>query len=199
MKHIVSAGFLFFLLGASVTRTALGADVCRDCDCYECTGDKVVNGERIITISSESCKSSAISWQCCLGSSGGGDGSCYVTSGCNKEGKQKCEGVNSFDLKVPSDATSVQIQGHDGRFTGFETADKARCGGTPNGGSCGKDSNGVCTKSVDISEGKCGSGGGGMGDPHFLTWGQEWFDFMVRTEEALSPSDCPMKGFQFVS
>lgn len=22
---------------------------------------------------------------------------------------------------------------------------------------------------------------GSMGDPHFLTWGQEWFDFMVRS------------------
>lgn len=149
------------LLAVSTTRASIGGgDVCRDCDCYVCTGDKVEDGKRIVTISSESCKSSAISWQCCTGSTGGvGDGSCSVTSGCNEEGKAKCEGVDSFDLSVPRDATGVLITGHDGRFIGLEAVDKNICGGTPKGGSCGN-GNGVCSKEVDISEGKCGGSGG---------------------------------------
>lgn len=159
MRCTIQTLCFLLLLAVSTTRASVGGDECRDCDCFVCTGDKVEGGKRIVTISSESCKSSAISWQCCTGSTGEGDGSCSVESECKEDGKEKCEDVDSFELSVPSDATGVQITAHDGRFIGMGTVDQAKCGGTPQGGSCGR-GNGVCFVEVDISEGNCGGSGG---------------------------------------
>ena len=72
------------------------------------------DGTRTVVVSSATCKEGTISWMCCIGASGEGEGVgiCDVDNsqpGCEAD-KEKCEGVDLLTMVVAEGTTSVTIQ-----------------------------------------------------------------------------------------
>lgn len=108
------------------------------------------------------CKDIPVGWLACLGSTGGGDGSCTLQA-CdgNQVGPSKCEYVETANFTVPINATSVLIQVGDMQFRGDKTCEGSRtyvpppCAGTNYTLCPYKPVTGICQMSIDVSTGKC--------------------------------------------
>jgi len=111
------------------------------------------------------CKSSSISWACCLKSS---DGQSETPGFCNLYNcgpataqwdisKDKCDEVSTLSFLVPQSATTLTLQSHDGLFSGNVVCSSEHpcCGGS--GSSCS--STGVCETVIELST--CNDGGSG--------------------------------------
>jgi hypothetical protein len=130
---------LLLLIGALLINTVPAPSPCIDCSsCVTCKSrsPKDDNSD-YITIQTDDCKATPISWVCCRGSSGGSSSNCNLET-CNTplEGieldKNKCNTVSSLQYSVPIDATSITIQLHDGRFQGNIQCENNQdcCGGS---------------------------------------------------------------------
>ncbi|GAX23326.1 hypothetical protein FisN_27Lh100 [Fistulifera solaris] len=178
---MLTTAFRTLCLGATLVAAQRGRDrddKCWTCEqssgCFECLGiSDNGDGTAMIELDFSDCKDAdTIGWACCTGSMGPDDefnsGACEVPpSGCfgkkNRSrdpdgGSVKCEGVSTMFLLVPSDATSVVINTHDGR-TGNDAspavgADPICAGREYQGGRCAARDNSVtahCLETIDLS------------------------------------------------
>jgi hypothetical protein len=111
-----------------------------------------------ITLQTDLCKKPTISWLCCRSSSGDATRSDCTLDSCNtpeeaiERDKNKCNSVSSLKYIVPSDATSVLIQLHDGRFQGNrKCSNNVECCGGSNSACATSDSSGVCEVTINLS------------------------------------------------
>ena len=135
-------------------------------DCITCAGKALVGDELEVVVDFEGCKDDAISWGCCTGSDGAA-GACEAVKCCDgvscsgppDANRPKCETVTSMKVRVPSDATSITINTHDGQ-TVNEAGALANevCGGPGGpfnqGGGCSKDVSGAtshCVVVIDLA------------------------------------------------
>jgi hypothetical protein len=130
---------------------------------------KVDNGDGFSTFTMDfsGCKNEDISWACCVASDGTNQFCEIAQGGCvnaqldssDSENGHKCETLSIVSMLVPSDATSVLINTHDGAtYNGIplEQVNTAVCGGNANeGGGC-VDLGGTayCANIIDIND--CG-------------------------------------------
>ncbi|GAX23323.1 hypothetical protein FisN_27Lh097 [Fistulifera solaris] len=154
----------------------LDDDKCWTCEqssgCFECLSKSDnADGTMTVEIDFSGCKNEAnIGWACCTGSNGPDgvfqEGDCDVPdSGCfgtNNRGRNpdgsKCENVSAMFVVVPSDASSVVINTHDG-LTGNDAvpavgADPMCAGQEFQGGRCAKRNSGItshCLETIDLS------------------------------------------------
>jgi len=154
------------------------------------------NNNKIVTIGAGTCKSngSNLSWMCCLGSADSNDNALTVATGCdlrdgststttaiddaNDDGN-KVEGTTKLYVSVPTTATHVRIQAHDGQFGSDVQVVTSVCGGnpTPGASSCfgtAGENTGICDQVIDLST--CSTSSNfALGDPHFMTWNKEYY------------------------
>ena len=161
-------------LGVSMLVSSASANSCWECptetspvaDCITCAGKALVGDELEVVVDFEGCKDDAISWGCCTGSDGAA-GACEAVKCCDgvscsgppDANRPKCETVTSMKVRVPSDATSITINTHDGQ-TVNEAGALANevCGGPGGpfnqGGGCSKDVSGAtshCVVVIDLA------------------------------------------------
>ncbi|KAG1659139.1 hypothetical protein FOA52_013808 [Chlamydomonas sp. UWO 241] len=110
------------------------------------------------TRSPSTCKDGAISWACCdaYGTSGYTPAVCNVTSCTSTTNARdpvipKCDEVTKFD--VTSTSPTVDLQLHDGQFSGNVAAATVQCGGSS--GACAAGISGVCRATVSTAGCKC--------------------------------------------
>ena len=135
-----------------------GLKSCHDCSCFTC--DSVAdNGDGTLTVTVGHCKGGNISWMCCTAVDGV-EGDCRVDdcpSGDVKDGG-KCEGVPSSGMQVvvSSDATSFDINTHDGQTAGNADMNNNICGGNGNqGGGCASGGTAHCLVNFNLAN-DCG-------------------------------------------
>lgn len=161
---------LFLILG-SLCLLDNGAFAQRGANCVSCTNCAVCAersfysvGTFRVDINLSGCKGgSAISWACCKGSTTNAlnDGFCNLYN-CDAElsnwdlDKEKCDETSTISFLVPSSATSITLQLHDGNFLGniepsfCSQSPGACCGGTS--GACSNAPSGACQIMIDILE-----------------------------------------------
>lgn len=162
----MTRSFVFIALMVIALPLFSDATGCIDCsNCAICTSKSFYDtGVVKVTIDVGSCKGSSISWFCCRGSQKPemtSDSFCDLYH-CNsptledwESEKNKCNTVSVLEYLVPTDATSIIVQLHDGQFNGNVacTTPGACCGGS--GTSCPSATSGVCQTTIDLST--CGT------------------------------------------
>lgn len=136
-------GIFVFVLLAIWGPMCVASQTCIDCDnCAYCSKRTPFGlSESLVTISFDECKNgSKISWGCCRASfNATGDASYCYLSECDSPTENwenpKCNELTEAVFRVPTTASSLLVQVHDGKFIG-----NVDCGVTPccggSGGSC---------------------------------------------------------------
>jgi len=137
---------------------APGSGGCAPCNaCLTCTSLTDNGLTKTVDLSAAGCKSGAtISWAACR-SSNAKSQLCTLLScdGSQDLAYNKCDGITKASFSIPSDATSIVVQLHDGQFSGTKSCTgvggaAGQCSGGSKG-SCSSSVSGVCEVTIDLN------------------------------------------------